>query len=408
MLNQNDTAVLRSLALRYAEYAALPVQAQKKKMWEKLNAFSMERPMVLFDQLPWNELDVDGSLVCQVSDPYWRGVENGLRREIYKWEHMPADMVLNPYILISRPIHYTGYGISTHVTTSVTDKTSDVVGQAYECQFTSTDDIEKIKTPQASPNREYESLIAGQADELFQDIIEWRYGGMTLHLGFWDFISQWMGVEGVYTAIYDNPDLLHGIMERLTSGTKTLIEQMNREGLFDVNVNMCHCSHTFLPDDKDGRAPVSENAWAFGLAQLFTSVSPAVTAEFEVPYMKRLFPYFGNIYYGCCDRLDDRIHVIKEMPNIRKLSCSPWSNPEVFASKLPKDYVMSAKPNPALFISSPFSAEAVKADLIKTMAAAKRYGCNLEFIYKDVSTVKYRPQSLWETARIAIETAQNF
>ncbi|MHB1153112.1 MAG: uroporphyrinogen decarboxylase/cobalamine-independent methonine synthase family protein [Eubacteriales bacterium] len=408
MLNQNDTAILRSLAQRYAEYAALPIQAEKKRLWEKLNTFSMERPLVLFDQLPWNELDVDGSLVCQVSDPYWRGIENALRREIYKWEHMPADMVLNPYILIYRPINYTGYGIASHVTTSVTDVRSDVVGQTYACQFTSMDDIEKIQTPQATVNREYEAMIAEQANELFKGIIEWRFGGMILHLGLWDFITQWMGVEAVYTDIYDNPDLLHGMMERLTAGTALFIEQMNRDGLFDVNVNMCHCSHTFLPGDIDGREPISQNTWAFGLAQLFSSVSPAVTAEFEVPYMKRLFPYFGNMYYGCCDRLDDRIDVVLRMPNIRKLSCSPWSNAEIFASKLPKNIVMSAKPNPALFVSSPFSAEAVKADLIKTMSAAKRYGCNLEFIYKDVSTVKYRPQSLWETAKLAVETAENF
>lgn len=405
MLSQNDIDILRTLAQRYAGYASLPVQKEKKRLWEKLNTFSMERPLVLFDQLPWHELDVDGSLVCKVSDPYWRGVENALRREIYKWEHMPADMVLNPYILLPRPIAYTGYGVSTHVTTSVTDTRSDVVGQAYECQFKSMEDIEKIKTPKAILNREAEAAIAEQADMLFDGITEWRFGGMILHLGLWDFITQWMSVEEVYTAIYDNPELLHGIMERLTAGTAEFIEQMNRDGLFDVNINMCHCSHTFLPDDVDGRAPVSGNTWAFGLAQLFTSVSPAVTDEFEVPYMKRLFPYFGNIYYGCCDRLDDRIDIVLKMPKIRKLSCSPWSSPEVFASKLPKNIVMSAKPNPALFSASPFSADAVKADLHKTMSAAKRYGCNLEFIYKDVSTVKYRPQNLWETARLAVEAA---
>lgn len=408
MLDKNDTAILRLLAQRYAGYASLDVQAEKKRLWQNLNIASMERPLVLFDQLPWNELDVDGSLVCRVSDPYWRGVENALRREIYKWEHMPADIVLNPYILIYRPINYTGYGVASHVTTSVTDASSDVVGQAYACQFKSAEDIAKIRTPQAILNREYEAAVAAEADELFKGIIEWRFAGMILHLGLWDFITQWMGVEEIYTDIYDNPDLLHAIMERLTTGTAELIEQMNRDGLFDVNINVCHCSHTFLPDDTDGRAPVSQNTWAFGLAQLFSSVSPAVTAEFEVPYMKRLFPYFGNMYYGCCDRLDDRIDVVMQMPNIRKLSCSPWSNPEIFASKLPKNIVMSAKPNPALFASSPFSREAVKADLTKTMAAAKRYGCSLEFIYKDVSTVKYRPQSLWETAKLAVETAENF
>ena len=50
--------------------------------------------MVLIDQIPWGEMDVDGSLICQVQEPYWRNVENDLRMTIYKWEHMPVDMVV--------------------------------------------------------------------------------------------------------------------------------------------------------------------------------------------------------------------------------------------------------------------------------------------------------------------------
>ena len=70
----------------------------------------------------------------------------------------------------------------------------------------------------------------------------------------------------------------------------------------------------------------------FGMAQLFTSVSPQITEEFEVNYMQRIFPHFGAIYYGCCDRLDDRLDKICRMPNIlrertfRKYSSTPRSS----------------------------------------------------------------------------------
>lgn len=402
MLNQNDKQILCELASRYASYALLPAQGEKKLLWEKLNTFSMERPMVLFDQLPWHELDVDGFLVNRVSDPYWAWVETGLRREIYKWEHLPADMVLNPYILLPRPLRYTGYGIAAHVTTAVTDINSDVRAQSYECLFKNMEDIEKIQTPSALPDTAAETAITEQADALFAGIIPWKFGGVILHLGFWDFIAQWMGVEQVYVDLYDNPELLHGIMERLTSTTEEYIKQLGRDGLYDVCLaNVCHCSHTFLPNDKEHCEPVPQNGWAFGLAQLFTSVSPSITDEFEVPYMKRLFPYFANIYYGCCDRLDDRLDIVAKMPNIRKISCSPWSIRENFASKLPRDKIMSVKPNPALF--APFSAEAARADIRDAVQTAKRHGCCLELIFKDVSTVKYRPESLWEMSKIALE-----
>ena len=47
MLTANEKATLRELALRYANYAALPIHAEKAKLWEALNTGHMMRPMVL-------------------------------------------------------------------------------------------------------------------------------------------------------------------------------------------------------------------------------------------------------------------------------------------------------------------------------------------------------------------------
>jgi len=87
------------------------MQMEKRRLWIKLNHLHMERPMLLIDQIPWNEMDVDGSLKCVVQDPYWRNVEWELRTTLYKFRHMPADMVINPYVCLPRPIHQSGWGI---------------------------------------------------------------------------------------------------------------------------------------------------------------------------------------------------------------------------------------------------------------------------------------------------------
>ena len=107
----NDREILRALAGQQAEIAALPVQDEKRRLWLKLNDTRMERPMLLIDQIPWNEMDVDGSLICQVQDPYWRGVETAMRQALYKWKHLSTDMVVDPYLCLPRPIHNTGWGI---------------------------------------------------------------------------------------------------------------------------------------------------------------------------------------------------------------------------------------------------------------------------------------------------------
>ena len=303
-LTAQDKEVLRTLAKRYAEYAALPVQKERKELWLSLNRGQMQRPMLMIDQIPWNEMAVDGSLQSQVGDPYWRWVETWLRQTLYKWERMPADMVLDPYITLARPIENSGFGVAIHNETKVYDETSAVRGMSFENQFESMEDVEKIKIPTVRLNKEAEAQIIAEATDLFDGIIPFKMVGHTLHLGLWDTITQWMGVENCYIELMDRPELMHAIMEKLTVGMIATIEQMNEQGLFDCYTHLCHCSHTYCDDlprpGCDVDHPTSENVWAFGLAQLFSSVSPKITEEFEVPYMQRIFPYFGAIYYGCC------------------------------------------------------------------------------------------------------------
>ena len=111
-VNQKDRDILRELAARYMGYATSEANNQKRELWRALNNMNMQKPMISIEQMPWHELDVDGFLQCKVEDPYFRNVEWGLRMQIYKWEHMPADMVLNPFVGIDRPIHNTGFGMA--------------------------------------------------------------------------------------------------------------------------------------------------------------------------------------------------------------------------------------------------------------------------------------------------------
>ena len=108
-LRKQDVETLRTLGQKYMGYATLPVQREKRELWRSLNRLEMQKPMFTMDQLPWNELEVDPALTCTVEQPYFRNLELQLRRTIYKWEHLPADMVLEPYILLDRPLGNTGY-----------------------------------------------------------------------------------------------------------------------------------------------------------------------------------------------------------------------------------------------------------------------------------------------------------
>ena len=85
MLNTKDIEVLRQLAEKYMSYATTTQQDKTRKLWYSLNRLQMQKPMVLIDQICWDEIK-DESLTCVVSDPYWRGVESNLRCWIYKYD----------------------------------------------------------------------------------------------------------------------------------------------------------------------------------------------------------------------------------------------------------------------------------------------------------------------------------
>ena len=61
MLNPKDKEIIRALAAKVAEIAALPVQAEKRDLWRKLNALQPKRPMVMIDQVCWNEMNNEGN-----------------------------------------------------------------------------------------------------------------------------------------------------------------------------------------------------------------------------------------------------------------------------------------------------------------------------------------------------------
>lgn len=102
------------------------------------------------------------------------------------------------------------------------------------------------------------------------------------------------------------------------------------------------------------------------------------------------------------------MELVEKLPNVRKISCSPWSNREQFAERLSKKYIMSNKPSPALLATDIFDEQLVREDLRRTMEASKNHNVALEMILKDISTVRGDQTRLWRWAEIAAEETANF
>jgi len=140
----------------------------------------------------------------------------------------------------------------------------------------------------------------------------------------------------------------------------------------------------------------------FGLAQMFSTVSPAMFKEFEVDYTRHICARFGLVYYGCCDPLDGKMDEVRLLPNVRKVSMSPWVNEERGAAEIGRDYVYSRKPSPALLAGDTFAPDRVREDLLATRRVCEKHDCPLEIVLKDISTVRYQPERLFQWAEEAM------
>lgn len=410
MIQPYDRTILRELAAQAAEIAALPVQEEKRRLWRRLNALQPERPMVMIDQVCWNEMEIGDELRLRCEDPECRRYEEYLRKTLYQWRHFPVDMVVEPFIRVPKAVTNTGFGIEVRENIAVLDATNSVVGHYYLNQFKTMEDLEKIQTPQIIHDPAETERRLEVAHDLFDGLLEVRAEGVDPYLSLWDPISTWMGVESALYALVDQPELMHGLAERMTNGYLAMLDQLEEQGLLCGPQSLIHCTGAYTDElpapGYDPARPRTKDLWMFGLAQMFSTVSPRMFKEFEVDYTSRICARFGLVYYGCCDPLDGKMKQVRLIPNVRKVSMSPWVNQERGAAEIRGDFVFSRKPSPAMLAFDTFDPEAVRQDLTATREICARYGCPLELILKDISTVRYDPYRLFQWAEIAMQVVQ--
>ena len=366
--------------------------------------------MVMIDQVCWHEMDVDGSLTLQTESPFCRGIETGLRRTLYQWKHMRVDMVVEPTIQISKVIRNTGYGIEIEEERAITDPDNDIVGHLYIDQLTTEEDLQKIRPPEL----ELDAAATAEAEEtargIFDGLLAVQMQGCC-RWPIWDIIAQWtrraehpLGPGGPPRVHAPGHETAH----RCLPGHARPIGGEGPAGLCADRPSTApaRTPTSFPPPASIRTARAPRDLWTAGMAQIFSTVSPAMHQEFELDYVNRFYERFGLVYYGCCEPLHNKVDIIKRIPHVRKVSMSPWVDMDKGAQRIGKDLVFSRKPSPAFLAGPTWNPEVARKDLQDTRDACDRYGTPLEFILKDISTVAYQPQRLWEWAEVAMRVAK--
>ncbi len=191
-----------------------------------------------------------------------------------------------------------------------------------------------------------------------------------------------------------HPQTIHALMEYMASDRERMFGFVEQQGLIVPNTDnqlagpRAYGYVSELPDAETGVPGRLGDLWCWAESQESALISPAMYAEFVLPYMKRLTDRFGLVYYGCCEPVHDRLELIMDaMPNLRSVSVTPWADLTKVAEMLGDRYVYSRKPDPVPISGPTPHWERAEADLRRTYEATVPHGCPVEVLFRDVYDV---------------------
>jgi hypothetical protein len=403
MITPEDRTIIRDLAKQIADIADLPIMAERKELWKKHNSLKSVRPMMLiFPEGSWGELLPQSVLKCQ--DKKARRIEWNLRNRIYYHDHFMDDTVIEKEWIVPKVVHNSGWGLSAkHI-----PSTEARGAWHFDPVIKEPSDLKKLKIPEITYDEKASRENLTEAQDLLGDILNVRQKGVS-HISF-HLMSQYTGLRGlgeVMLDMYENPGMLHDAMAFLEEGHRHIIKQY-------VDMNLLSLNNDATYHNSGGNGYTDElpkpgfnpervrlcDMWGSAEAQEMAQVSPEMHVEFIMQYEKRLLDPFALTGYGCCEDLTRKLDDVFTIPNIRRISISPWADVDTCAEKLQDKYIFSWKPLPAHLVGE-FNTQLIRDYIKHTLDVTK--GCVLEMILKDTHTCQHHPERFDEWTRIARE-----
>jgi len=407
IFDQRERERLRKLATRVAEIAALAIQKEKAVLWTAHNDLKTTQPLVFIDpENGWNECIPANTLVCH--DPLARTWEMYLLKQIYWFEKIKDDKVIEPYFEVPYSYSDTGWGLDLI-------KCGGENNGSYKVKQTLVDyeeDFDKVHYPKLIIDWKESNKVLELAHEIFEGILIvrrkatwWWSLGMT-----WEYINM-RGLEDFMCDMITEPEYVHKVMNLLCEGILGRLDYLQENSLLPLNTEGTYVGSggfgftNELPQKGCNLQKIKTmDMWGFVESQETSSVSPEMYAEFILPYHKKIAERFGLNCYGCCESINPRWKYVKELPRLRRVSVSPWAKWEEIEELLGKKYITSIKPIPTPLASNHMNENVVRADIRRILQATK--GCITEIIMKDNNTLGNNPYnaSRWvEIVREEIE-----
>lgn len=402
--SDEDKAILRELAEKVAAIAEKKEMKIKKKTWTEIHDLKSNTPVIFVDpENGWNEIMTEDVIKCK--DPLAKTWENTLRKKIYAAEVIKDDTVVTKDFNI--PWYFTddGFGIDPVI------EHTGVKGGSYHVLPAIQDyeeDFPKLHFPQLTVDREKTRQIMDCAQDVFGDILNCRIS-MKWH---WadDYLDQYVSHRGMEDFMCDfvtEPEWVEKMMKFMTDGMMQRFDWLEEQGVLSLNNDDTYLGTggqgytADLPAADFGAKVRTKDLWITLQAQETVSINPDMFGEFILPHYIRLAQRFGLAHYGCCEPYDVRWKYIKQIPNLRHVSVSPWADYSTVPEFLGRNYVASVKLKPTPLAMPNMNEDHVRRECRR--AVEETYGGICEFIMKDNHTIGNNPDNLIRWTQIMRE-----
>lgn len=406
----HDREVLRRLAARRVTLAHDPVNAERRASWLKHDAGPGGRTMILAE---FGGVGDDArplpDTILECTDAWARGIERGFRCDAYWFDVLRDDHVIEPWFDLQWSVQTGDYGVKSVM--HKVDNSARLSARRWDPPIADLDrDFDKLHPRTFTVDRAASLAQKARLEAVFGDLLPVRFhGAFYWTMGMTIVAIDLIGLEQLMLYMFDNPAGLHRLMSFLRDDHLAFIQWLEREGLYSLNNendylgsgSMGYSRALPAADWRPGQPVRTRDLWVLSESQETVGVGPDQFEEFIFPYQLDLVSRFGRCYYGCCEPVNNRMHVLRRLPNLERISVSPWADEARMAELCGTRIVYSRKPNPTQISTSVFDEDAIRADLRRTLDTAR--GCRVELIMKDVHTLHEEPARLPRWVELARE-----
>jgi len=388
-MNSKDRERLRYLAARQLEFANSPKNSERIELWKRHNMCKGERPPIHLEVQSFAQEAIVPFLQCE--DEEARRIEQILISNFINMEQFDDDKVVPPYFQQSYDTHFTLFG--NKIERKIIEKEDGTkFGQQFEHIISDLEeDFDKIKTPSVFGVDKEGTMKKNEFyNDLFGDILPVKLVTHGLYCTPTQNVVHMMGMENMFYALYDYPDLFKEMMDRIADSYIAYFKLMESENILMQNHSFEWVGQgtvAFYDEEKKTGQIKTNDIWGFMDSQESVGIAPDMFSEFIFPCYKKIASIFGRLSYGCCEGVHAFWEDIKTLPNLKKVSISPWCDEDFMAQQLRgSGIIYHRKPSPNfLGVGTTLDEDAIREHFEKTIKTAR--GCNLEITQRDVCTI---------------------